>query len=95
MAKTNWDRYFQSQMQDTELRTLVEAERAAIEIGHRLATLRRKRKLSQTQVAAALKMSPATISRLEHNTRNVTIETLLKVARALGAALDIRLKTAQ
>jgi transcriptional regulator with XRE-family HTH domain len=40
-------------------------------------------------------MSPATISRLEHNTRNVTIETLLKVARALGAALDIRLKTAQ
>ena len=95
MAKTNWDRYFQPQMQDAELRTLVEAERAALEIGHRLARLRRKRKLSQTQVAAALKMSSATISRLEHNTRNVTIETLLKVARALGAALDIRLKTAQ
>ena len=95
MAKTRWDRYFQSQMQDAELRTLVEAELAALEIGHRLATLRRKRKLSQTQVAAALKMSPATISRLEHNARNVTIETLLKVARALGAALDIRLKTAQ
>jgi len=55
MAKTNWDRYFQSQMQDAELRTLVEAERAALEIGHRLATLRRKRKLSQTQVVAALK----------------------------------------
>ncbi len=95
MAKTNWDRYFQSQMQDAELRTLVEAERAALEIGHRLATLRRKRKLSQTQVAAALKMSPATISRLEHNARNVTVETLLKVARVLGAALDIRVKTAQ
>jgi HTH-type transcriptional regulator/antitoxin HipB len=95
MAKTKLDRYFQSQMQDAELRTLVEAERAALEIGHRLTRLRRKRKLSQTRVAAALKMSPATISRLEHNTRNVTIETLLKVARALGAALDIRLKTAQ
>lgn len=95
MAKTNWDRYFQSQMQDAELRTLVETERAALAIGHRLATLRRKRKLSQTQVAAALRMSPATISRLEHNAHNVTIETLLKVARALGAALDIRVKMAQ
>lgn len=95
MAKTNWDRYFQSQMQDAELKRLVEAERAALEIGHRLATLRRKRKLSQTQVAATLKMSPATISRLEHNARNVTIETLLKVARVLGAAIDIRVKMAQ
>ncbi|MDD5560276.1 helix-turn-helix transcriptional regulator [Candidatus Methylomirabilis sp.] len=82
-------------MQDAELRTLVETERAALAIGHRLAALRRKCKLSQTQVATALKMSPATISRLEHNARNVTIETLLKVARALGGALDIRVKMAQ
>jgi DNA-binding XRE family transcriptional regulator len=95
MAKTNWDRYFASQMQDEELRALVEAERAALEIGHRLATLRRKRRLSQTQVAAALKMSPATISRIEHNASNVTIETLLKVARALGASLDFQVKAAQ
>ena len=94
MSKTNWDRYFEGQMQDGELRRLVEAERAALEIGHRLATLRRKRKLSQTQVAAVLKMSPATISRLEHNAGNVTIETLLKVAKALGASLDIRLTAA-
>lgn len=94
MAKTNWDRYFESQMQDSELRALVEAERAALEVGHRLATLRRKRKLSQTQVAAALKMSPATISRIEHNASNVTVETLLKVARALDATLDIRLRPA-
>ncbi|WP_337286480.1 hypothetical protein [Candidatus Methylomirabilis sp.] len=55
MAKTNWDQYLASQMQDEELRALVEAERAALEIGYRLATLRRKRRLSQTQVAAALK----------------------------------------
>jgi len=95
MAKTNWDRYFASQMQDEELRTLVEAERAALKVGHRLASLRRKRRLSQTQVAAVLKMSPATISRIEHNASNVTIETLLKVARALGASLDFRVKAAQ
>ena len=92
---TTWDRYFESQMQDEELRKLVHAERAALELGHRLTNLRRKRKLSQTQVAAALKMSPATVSRIEHNASNVTIETLLKVARVLGASLDIRLKAAQ
>lgn len=95
MGKTNWDRYFEAQMQDEELRALVEAERVALGIGHRLATLRRRQRLSQTQVAATLRMSPATISRIEHNASNVTIETLLKVARALGAALDIRVKAAR
>ncbi len=40
-------------------------------------------------------MSPPTIPRIEPNASNVTIETLLKVARALGASLDIRMKAAQ
>lgn len=65
MARTHWDRYFQTQMQDAELKRLTEAERAPLEIGHRFATLRRKHKLSQTQVAATLKMSPVrTIGRV-------------------------------
>jgi ribosome-binding protein aMBF1 (putative translation factor) len=85
MAKTNWDRYFEGQLQDEELRTLVEAERAALDIGHRIATLRRKRRVSQVQLAAALKMSPAPISRIEHNPSNVTIQTLFKLSRVLDA----------
>ncbi len=54
---------------------------------HRFVALRRQRKFSQTQIAAA-------IIRIKRNADNVTIETLLKVPRVLGSSLDIRLTAA-
>ena len=56
----------------------------------RLAELREKRGLTQTQLAAQLHTSPAVISRIE-NGGNVELKTLHKIALALHARLKIEL----
>ena len=49
--RTNWQRFFESQMKDPEFRVRVEEEIRALRVGAQIAALRRRRKLSQTEGA--------------------------------------------
>ena len=81
---TNWERYFQKQMGDPEMKALVEEELKALRVGLQLATLRQQKGLSQTQLAAKVGMSAPNISRIEGNPgHNLTLETMVKLFRAL------------
>lgn len=59
--------------------------------------VRKQRKLTQTQLAAACGMNQTTISRLENpdNKHSVTLATLNKVAAALGANMRVVFKPAE
>ena len=59
-----------------------------LRIAVRLAELREKRGMTQTELAAKIHTSPAVISRLEQG-RNVELRTLKRVAAALDARLTI------
>jgi len=59
-----------------------------LRIAVRLAELREKRGLTQTELAAKIHTSAAVISRLERG-RNVELKTLRKVAAALHARLIV------
>ena len=81
---TNWERYFQKQMGDPEMKALVAEELKALRVGLQLATLRQQKGLSQTQLAAKVGMSAPNISRIEGNPgHNLTLETMVKLFRAL------------
>ena len=81
---TNWDRYFQKQMGDPEMKALLEEELKALRVGVQLATLRQQKGLSQTQLAAKVGMSAPNISRIEASPgRNLTLQTMVKLFRAL------------
>jgi transcriptional regulator with XRE-family HTH domain len=56
----------------------------------KVAQLREKLGLTQTQLAAMLSTSPSVISRIE-NGENVELKTLQKIAQALNAKLKIEL----
>ena len=49
---TRFDRYFERQMRDPEMRELVEKELLAINVGVQIARLRQEEGLNQTQLAA-------------------------------------------
>lgn len=51
---------------------------------------RRSAGLTQAQLAKRAKVSQQAIAKIEHPDSNPTLETLDKVARALGARLDVR-----
>lgn len=61
-------------------------------IGKRIAELRKRRDLSQSDLARLLMRDRQTIERLEKGRTNPTIYTLYEVANALGVSLEELLK---
>ena len=86
-----FDRYYRTQMENSEMRELVEKELASLDIGVQIAKLRAKHRLNQTQLAARARMSAPKVSRIESTPANVQLDTLIRLAQALGARLEVRL----
>lgn len=59
------------------------ARRLLRSMGQRLAALRRERGMRQADVAEAVGMLPSNYARIEQGRQNVTIETLVRIGRAL------------
>ena len=81
---TRWERYFRRQLQDREMKSLVDQELAALNLGVQIARLRAKQNLTQTQLAARAGMSAPKISSIESSPKNVELATLIRIANALG-----------
>ena len=61
-------------------------------IGDMIQQARKQRNLTQQQLGELIGVKKAQISRLENNTGNVTIETILKVFNALEAQVSFNVK---
>jgi len=83
------DRYIARQMQDPDFRDLVEKEVAALEVGIQIARLREALKMNQTQLAARAGMNASKISKIESSPKNVTLNTLTRLALALNRRIKI------
>ncbi|MFI5352771.1 MAG: helix-turn-helix domain-containing protein [Candidatus Binatales bacterium] len=74
------------------LRTEVEDELAEIMIEHKIAKLRKKQRLTQAALARRSGVSQPMIAQIESGAlNNLTLKTLARTARALGASLKIDL----
>jgi DNA-binding Xre family transcriptional regulator len=86
----NWDLYFRKQLEDSQMRELIEQEIESLRVGTEIARMRQKKRLSQAQLAARAGMSAPNISRIENSpAQNITLETLVKIARALGRGVEV------
>ena len=83
------DRYIARQMQDPDFRDLVEKEVAALEVGIQIARLREALKMNQTQLAARAGMNASKVSKIESSPKNVTLNTLTRLALALNRRIKI------
>ena len=74
----------------------VEEELAAIDVAQDLVALRESRGLSQVQLADRLGMTQSAIAQLESaQPKTVELRTLVRVATALGARVDVSIRTAR
>jgi DNA-binding XRE family transcriptional regulator len=80
------------QMKDQHIGKVGSAERDKYEfdlkldvLGEMIKSVRKKRHLTQEQLGELVGVQKSQISKLERNARNVTVETILKVFRALKA----------
>jgi len=86
---TRWSNYYSRQVQDQEMRELVEKELATLNVGIQIARLREQLGFSQTQLAARAGMSAPKISVLECSPKDAKLSTLIRIARALGLGLKV------
>jgi HTH-type transcriptional regulator/antitoxin HipB len=61
-------------------------------IGKAIRETRKERKLTQEELGKLIGVQKAQISRLENNTGNITIETLLKVFTAMKATVKLNIE---
>lgn len=87
---TRWARFYRKQLENKELRELVEKELESLRLGVQIAQLRSEEKLTQARLAARADMPGSKISAIETRPKNVTVATLIRLAHALDRQLEIR-----
>ncbi len=79
-----WEGARKNVLSDPEVNTIYEAELRAERIREQLLSWRNAAGLTSSQVAARLGITPAAVSRTEHNAEKATVETLARYAAACG-----------
>ncbi len=76
----------------TEKRDKYEYELRLDLLGEMIKQARKERHLTQTQLGELIGVQKSQISRIESNAKNVTLETLLRVFRALKAKVNFNVE---
>lgn len=63
-------------------------------LGPRIASLRRRAGLSQSELAARLRVSPSAVGMYEQGRREPSVDTLVEMAQVFGVSTDYLLKGA-
>lgn len=84
------DKHLNEQLKNKEFRKNFELERVKVALAQKLAEIRQEEGMNQTELAKKMKVSQQFISQIETGTeQNLTIETLLKIAKSLGRGIKI------
>lgn len=91
---TTLGKYLAGEMRDPEFRRLYEEADIELKVALEVAKAREAAKMTQGELARAMKTKQQTISRIESGAQNVTVETLDRIARALKGSLEVRIVVA-
>jgi DNA-binding XRE family transcriptional regulator len=84
------DGYLTEKLKDEKFRKAYELERAKVALAQKIAELRQEKRLRQVDLAKKLGVSQQFVSQIETaEEKNLTLETLVKIAKALGRGVKI------
>jgi DNA-binding XRE family transcriptional regulator len=89
--KTEWDSYLDQQLANPAVRQAYEEETKILSIGTQLARQRKRKGMTQAELARKIGTSTPQLSRTERRPENVNMRTLIRYAEAVGMNLDVRL----
>jgi DNA-binding XRE family transcriptional regulator len=86
----NIDIYLKEKLKNEEFKRLYEFECAKVALAQKIAELREDEHLKQVDLAKKLGVSQQFVSQIETGEeKNLTIETLIKIAQSLGRGINI------
>jgi transcriptional regulator len=91
--KSSWDTYLARQLKKPKVKEVFEKEKKILDLGIALAHQRRRKGLTQEQVARKIGTSAPQVSRTERKPEHTNVRTLMRYAEAIGMTLDVKLIT--
>lgn len=93
MKMRRFNDYLREQIRDPVVRKAFEKEKRRLEIAARIADIRRRKRLTQSELARRMGTTQQTISRLESGDYDgYTLKTLERIARATKSHLVIEFR---
>jgi len=89
IADFDFDEYLKERIKDPVFKRHYDYYGKQLEIAYQILKLRKKRKISQAQLAKKIGTKQSNIARMEAGQQNFSIDTLEKIAEALGYELNI------
>ena len=84
-----WGDYLKEQLKDPVFKKHYDYYGKQLEIAYQILQLRKKKHISQTQLAKKMGTKQSNIARMESGQQNFSVDTLQKLAAALGSELKI------
>lgn len=84
--------YLNEQLKDPEFRKHWEESAPEYEIARQLILIRKKRGLTQTELARRVRTKQSVISRIERGDQNLSMRTLTNIARAMNARVKVSIE---
>jgi len=88
----NFNKVLNKELKNAEFKKLFETEKKKLEISLAISDLRKKKRLSQAELAEKIGLRQSAIGRIEKGEQNLTIKTLQKIAEAFNKELVVDFK---
>ena len=85
----DFDKHLKEQLKNPVFKKHYDHYGKQLEIAYQILQLRKKKKISQAQLAKRIGTKQSNIARIEAGQQNFSIETLEKIADALGSRLEV------
>lgn len=85
----SFKRYLAQEMKNKTFREAYEKESRKIEIAYQILLLRKKKKMSQAELAKKIGTKQSNIARMETGQQNFSIDTLQKIAQVFNKDLKV------
>lgn len=85
----DFDDYLKEQLKNPEFRKYYDYYGRQLEIAYQILKLRKKKKISQAELAKKIGTKQSNIARIEAGQQNFSIDTLEKIAEALNCQLKV------
>ena len=89
--KSSWDTYLEQQLKKPQVAKAFHEEKRVLKIGIALAKQRKRKGLTQEDVARQMGTSPPQVSRTERRPERANVQTLMRYAEAVGMTLNVNL----
>ena len=86
---TNYEKYLESKLKSQGFRKEYEKECQKIKLAYEIVQMRKKKKMSQIDLAKKIGTTQSVVARMEAGRQNFSVDTLSRIADAFGCEVKI------